>query len=190
MHPVAPADAGHATDKRAGREETVEVAVAPVIDALCEDARQRIAVLSAAAERDAAAELDRARDEAAAILERARADGERAATQRAAADVAAAHRDARRVVLAARREAYLTVRRRALEVLARRGDTEEARRLGTVLEELASARVGPTPTVRHSGPGALTVVASSGKRRAVIGPDELVDRALRTLAVEVAALWA
>jgi vacuolar-type H+-ATPase subunit E/Vma4 len=189
MHPVAPAHDGPTTKRRAGRHETVAAAVAPVVGALSEDARQRIATVSAAAERDAAAELDRARNEAAAILEKAGADGERAAAQRAAAEVAAAHRDAHRSVLAARREAYLGVRRRALEVLTRRGETEEGQRLGAVLEQLACARVGPSPTVRRSGPGSLIVAASSGRRRAVIGPDELVDRALRALDNEVATLW-
>ena len=163
--------------------------VAPVVDALGDDARLKGAVILAAAEQDAAATLARARDEAAAVLAQARADGERAAARRAAAEVAAAHRAARRDILAARRRAYLTVRRRAIEELARLGDTEEGRHLGAVLEELARARVGPSPSVHHSGPGALTVTASSGKRRAVIGPDELVDRALRAVAHEVATLW-
>lgn len=187
--PIAPGNP-RLTSRRRASPTTVATAVAPVGEALLDDARRHAATASAAAEHDAEAELARARDEASAILDEARADGARAAAQRADAEVAAAHREARGVVLAARREAYLTVRRRALEALAQRGGTPEGRRLGDLLEALARERVGPTPTVRRSGPGDLDVVAASGNRRAAIGPAELVDRSLRVLADQVATLWA
>ncbi len=165
-------------------------AVTPVAEALLDDARRQAAAVSAAADGDAESELRRAREEAAHILREARTEGRRAAARRATAEVAAAHREARDAMLSARRDAYLEVRRRAVEALAQQADTPAGRRLGRRLESLARARVDPSAVVRRSGPGSLTVSATSGNRRAVIGATDLVDAALRALAEQVATLWA
>jgi len=164
-------------------------ALAAVADALAKDAGRRAETARAAAERDARAELARANDVAQRMLAEARADGTRAASQQAELDLAAATRQARGTVLATRRTAYHAVRRRALELLEQRADSPAGRQLGDLLEHLARARIGPSATVRRTGPGSLGVVATSENRRAVIGPAELVDATLRALADEVATLW-
>jgi len=164
-------------------------ALASVADALAADAGQHAETVRSAAERDARAELARANDVAQRMLAEARADGTRAASQQAELDLAAATRQARGTVLAAQRTAYDAVRRRALELLEQRAGSPAGRQLGVLLEHLARARIGPPATVHRTGPGSLGVVATSGNRRAVIGPAELVDAALDALADEVAALW-
>lgn len=163
--------------------------LAPVVDALRADSHRRATAIVSAARRDANEDLARAAGEATRILEQARADGVRAAERRGAGDLGAARRDAQAAVLAARHQVYLALRRRALERLSEQGGGEAGRRLGDLLETLARDAVGPSASVHRSGSGGLSVVATSGSRRAAIGPDELVDDALDVLADEVAALW-
>jgi len=163
--------------------------LAPVVGALFDSARRRAQAASAAAARDVHSELERAHSEAARILGEARADGARAAAQRADVQLAAVHREAREVILTARRTAYDTLRRRVIEALERQGATPAGRQLGVLLETLARERVGAPSSVRRTGPGALSVQATAGNRRAAIGPAELVDAAFRALSSEVESLW-
>jgi len=188
---LAPPPAGGPTRGRGRHRDASAIAatVVPVAEALTEDARRSAEAVLAAAERDARAELARANDVAQRMLAEARADGTRAASEQADLDLAVAARQARAAVLAARRAAYDALRRRALELLEQRATSPSGRRLGDLLEHLARARVGPSARVHRAGPGSLDVTATSGNRRAVIGPAQLVDDALRTMADEVATLW-
>jgi len=169
---------------------TMAADLGPVVDALVDAARTRAQAVSVAADHDVAAELAQAHDAAERILGEARADGTRAAEQRAARQLAGARREAREVVLAARRAAYETLRRQAIEALERHGATPAGRQLGELLETMARARVGTQCTVSRSGRGALGVLATSDHRRAAIGPATLVDWALQARATQVESLWA
>jgi len=169
---------------------TVQTALVPVADALLAAARASARTTLSDAEADARAELARARAEADHILDEARAEGAEAATKTAAGQLAAARRQAREMILGARRRAYDAVRSGAIEQLAREASTPEGRRLAERLEVLVRDRVGPSASVRRSGPDTVTAVAEDANRRAVLGPEALVDHALMSLADEIDAVWA
>jgi len=168
----------------------LEAALVPVVDALITTAEARVRDECAAAEAGARGELERARTEAARLLDEARADGARAAERTAAMQLAKARRAARETVLSARRRAYDTLRRSAVEALVQRASTPEGRWLGERLAVLVRDRVGPSASAHRAGRGQLEAVAEAGHRRAVLGPGELVDQVLESLATEIEALWA
>ncbi len=158
-------------------------------DALLDTARASARMTFSDAEGDARAELASARAKAEHLLDEARAEGVEAATTTAAAQLAAARREAREMILGARRRAYDAVRSGAIEQLARDASTPEGRRLAHRLVVLVRDRVGPSASVRRSGPDTVTAVAQDANRRAVLGPDALVDHALMCLADEIEAVW-
>lgn len=162
----------------------------PVAHALLTAARASAQATLSDAEGDARAELTRAHAEAERLLDEARAEGVEAATKTAAAQLAEARRLAHEKILGARRRAYDAVRRGAIEQLARAASTPEGRRLTDRLTVLVRDRVGPTASVRRSGPDTVTAVAENANRRAVLGPEALVDHALMSLADDIEAVWA
>jgi len=167
----------------------LEAALAPVVDALIASADARARDERAAAQADAHAELARARAEAAGLLGEARTDGALAADHTVAVQLAEARRAARETILSARRDAYETLRRRTVEALELHTATPAGRWLGERVAALVRDRVGAAATVHRAGPGQLAAVAESGHWRAALGPAELVDQALESLATEIVALW-
>lgn len=168
----------------------VEAALAPVADAILVAARARAARERAAAEQEASAELANARSDAERLLADARAEGARAAAELAASELVTARRESREALLAARRLAYETLRRAAVESLERRASTPEGRRLAERTAALVRERVGVPATAPETVPDSLVALAELGNRRAELGPAALVDWALGSLAAEVERLWA
>jgi len=168
----------------------LESELAPVVAALWVSARSRANAISEASEQGAAAELARAGAEAERILRQARLDGTAAADQTAAILIANARRQAHEVVLLARTAAYQALRTRTLDALQEQASTPEGRRLAELLEALVRRRVGATTLARPGGAGGLSAAAERDNRRASIGPEQLLDRALQALAGEVESLWA
>jgi vacuolar-type H+-ATPase subunit E/Vma4 len=165
----------------------LRTALEPVAAALLAAAQARVDAVLTDAENDAAIELDRARAEAKRIIVTARAEGRELAERVAALELADARREASGLVLAAHRRAFATLRMRAIEALIAEADTPSGRELGEWIVEAVRRRVGAEATVTRVG---LSVEAASGNRRAILGPTELIDAALESLAVDVEALWA
>lgn len=164
-------------------------ALAPVAEGLLGAAAAGARRTRAAADADVDAEIASARAKAAHLVAEARAEGERAAARIAASQLTAARQGAREAVLAARRQTYENLRRDAVDALVRAASTARAAWLGQRLAELAAERLGPAARVSRTGRGGLTAVAESGNRRAVIGPEELVDEVLATMGTQIEDLW-
>lgn len=172
------------------RDASIEAALTPVAGSLLDLAAASAERARAEADADAAHALSRARADAAQILADARAEGARVAARAGAIQLIGARREAREAVLEARRRAYEALRQRAVEAVVAEAATTAGGWLGERLEELVRSRVGPGASTRRVGAGDLTAIAEAGHRRAVLGPEDLVDEVLASMATEIEGLWA
>ncbi len=173
----APAVAGWAGD------------LTPVEAALREAAARHAAVVRARADEEAAAVSARAARESADVLQRARGQGTAAARAAARGRLAEARRRGGTSVLAARDEAYRSLRSGVLAELQARLDTPDGVRLRSYLLARV-ARRGGAPAVEQPGPdGTWRAVSGSGATVAAVDLEAVVDQVLRRFAPEVAGLW-
>ncbi len=125
---------------------------------------------------------------AAAVVERARADGAAEADREMTRDGARERRRARRIVLDARRRAYERLRvdvHAAIESTDRRSEYEA---LLDRLEGLAHEQLGDRARVERDPAGGGLIAEIDG-RRVDYTLDALVERCLRGLGAEVERLW-
>jgi vacuolar-type H+-ATPase subunit E/Vma4 len=171
----------------AGPPDAVDAALAPVRTALVAAAEADAAATLAAADAEAAATVAAAEARAAELVARARADGAADAESMLAADRARGRREGRRIVLAARSQAYdgLRHRARAAVVALRTDPAYEA-----IVEGLAGrarALLGADAVItRHPYGG---VLGSAPGRRCDLSLPTLADRAFDSLGPEVERLW-
>jgi vacuolar-type H+-ATPase subunit H len=167
--------------------DPVDAALAPVRTALVAAAQADAAAALAAAEAEATATVAAAEAQAAELVARARAEGAADAEAMLAADRARGGREARRIVLAARRQAYDLLRGRARAgVAALRADPAYPailERLTARARALLGADAGIAP---HPDGG---VLASAPGRRCDLSLPALADRAVDSLGPEVERLW-
>lgn len=164
-----------------------EDSLAPVREALLGEARRRARELRAGAAADARAVVAAAHREAAEILSRARADGESDGRSAAAGRRAEADRAARATVLAAQCEVHAEFRQRVRdEVCALRRDPLYPSLLRT-LQLMARAAAGPSAEVATDPAGGA--VARAPGRRADCSLPRLAERAADALGAEVSSLW-
>jgi len=136
-----------------------------------------------------ASELADARREADAILAQARADGIAEAERQMATAQARGQRGARRIVLAARSEAYQDLCDQArVAVLGLRGSSEYPRLLDR-LERLARERLGEGVAIERDPPDRGGVIAEAQGRRVDHSLVALVERSIAGLGEEVERLW-
>lgn len=167
--------------------------LSPVAEALAQSARSRSEVLLSDARREAFNDLEEARAEAERILNEARIEGEASASRSAAIMSARTSRQAHEEVLAARRIALETLRRRATESLEQKLTTSGGVILVDVLQTIANARVGlapPPPGVGNHSVATGVISAERANRRATASLEDLVDSVLNLLAPKVESLWA
>jgi vacuolar-type H+-ATPase subunit H len=156
--------------------------------ALDDDAKAKGRGKLAQASDEADRVLEEARAEAEKIVRSARDEGIAAGARLGSATRAAARRDAREIVLGARDEAYRLLRRRVLDELARRKDTDEASSLNSRLERSAIGLLGRGTTLSRD-PLGVGLVADSGARRVDSSAEQLVDACLTELGLVVERLW-
>jgi vacuolar-type H+-ATPase subunit E/Vma4 len=158
-------------------------------EALLAEARQEADRLLAEAEAEARAILERAGEHADTIVSRAREDGRAEGRVAASREEAQARMLARLEVLAARREVYEELGRRArAAALALRDDPGYP----TLLERLAAAArrdLGAAAEVETDPDGAGGVRARAGSRRVDYTLATLADRCLRGLGPTARRLW-
>lgn len=160
----------------------------PLRDALLAEARAEAARTLAQADADAAATIAAARAEAEALVEQARADGAAAAEIEGAHVQAQARRAARAAVLAAQRELYDELCRRAFDEAAALRGTAVWETLLSHLEAAARSQLGPAARVE--------VDPATGVRAYLNGTSVdyslsvVVDRALERLGARTEELWA
>jgi len=162
----------------------------PVEEALLERGRREAEQMVDAGEADARRTVAEARAQADEMRARARAEGEAAAERAASADLLLARAEARALVLRARRTAFDSLRKGAIDELEECRDTPPVRLLADRLAVLARRRVGEPAIVRRSGPGGLDVSAEASGRRAVIRLAALIDHELGAMGTKVEELWA
>lgn len=161
--------------------------LAPVCEALLQQARADAEATVAAARSEDAVVLAAAEREAAAVLERAAADRAAVARSRRARRLIEAHRQGQSAVLAARREAYEELRRRAL---ATAGVARDSPHYGELCERLAAAvRAQLGAEARLSEPPEGGVRGQAGNRSVDYSLPALVDRCLQCLGGELEELW-
>ena len=159
-----------------------------VAAALDEDARASGAGRLDKASQEATRLLETTREEAERIVQEARDEGTAIGARLVAATRAAARRDAREIVLRARDDAYRALRRRVLEELARRSDTDEVARLNLSLDRRAMRLLGSGATLRRD-PLGVGLVAAAGAHRIDSSAESLVDACLDGLGQELERLW-
>lgn len=165
------------------------VAAEPLRDAILGDARAEAQRVLARADEQAAAKLRDAEERGRTLVEQARADGVAAAGIAGSHEEARARRVARAAVLAARRELYEELTRRARS--AAQGLRQEAG-YPTLLERLtraARAQLGPGAELEVDPPDAGGVRASNGGRHVDYTLDALAGRCLERLGAGVEGLW-
>jgi vacuolar-type H+-ATPase subunit E/Vma4 len=156
---------------------------------LGEEAQARIDRRLARARADAEALVARARREAEAQVERARVEGTADADRAMAVDLLDAKRRARRLLLEAERAAYQGLRAAAREAVdGLRGD-ETYRRLLDRLEAAARAQLGPDARIVRD-PSEGGVIGEAGGRRVDYSLPALVERAVDSVAADLARTWA
>jgi hypothetical protein len=161
----------------------------PLRDATLAQARADADAMLADAGRRAEARIAAARKEGAALVRQARVDGAAAAAIEGAHDEAAARRTARALVLAAERELY--------DELCRRADDDAYALRGTngyaaLLEQLSDAarrQLGDGARLDVDPEGLGGVRGSSNGRSVDYTLSTLVDRALDRLGARTEALW-
>jgi vacuolar-type H+-ATPase subunit E/Vma4 len=158
-------------------------------DALLGDAREAAQRRLDEAEAQARAHVEDARRQAADTIARARARGEAEGRVEAAHEEAQVRAFARMDVLAAQREAFDELGRRAREAaLALRGEPGYAE----LLEHLVAAArrdLGEAAELEIDPPGAGGVRARAGSRRVDYTLPALADRCVAQLGGGVARLW-
>jgi len=165
------------------------VAAEPLREALLDQTRAETDERLAAADRRAEALLLDAEERGAALAERARAEGAAAARLAGAHDEARARRRARSLVLAARRELYEELRRRALEAAHALRDDSAYPALLDGLAAVARAQLGEDAELEIDPPdGGLR--ASCGARHVDYTLGALVERSLDQLGDRLERLWA
>ena len=168
--------------------EHVAAALEPVRERLLRSARADAEELLARADQEAGALLDAATARAVAILDDARKQGEADAAQGRAAELTRVRRTNRARELAARRQAYEELRRRAIERVRELRHTTDYPAIRDRLTRRAHRLLGPDAEVaEHPGGG---IVAHAPGRRADCTLDALAARALDRLGAETETLWA
>lgn len=166
--------------------DAVDAALAPVRAALIAAAETDAAALLAAADTGDGAVAE-ARARAAKLVADARAEGAADAAAVLAADSARAHRDGRRIVLAAKKEAYEQLRRQARAAATALREDPAYERLRDRLAARATALLGPGVTITEHPDGG--VVGSVRGRRCDLSLPAIADRAVDALGPEVERLW-
>jgi vacuolar-type H+-ATPase subunit E/Vma4 len=180
-----------AVSRRSSRGETKTLAVLlePVRAALLTDASEEADRVLAAADREAAEITASADAEMAAARQRAEGRGRRSAEARADQLLAQARSDAHRHVLetkeAIRRRLVAAVHEAALGL---RND-ERYPMLLDRLEAMARRQLGADATIERDPPDVGGVRAGTADRRVDYSLIALSDRALQTMADEMARLW-
>ncbi|MGZ4201367.1 MAG: V-type ATP synthase subunit E family protein [Thermoleophilaceae bacterium] len=158
-------------------------------DALLEDARTRAREIVAAGEAEAAQQTGPARRQAEEILAAARAQGESEGRREAAREEAAEHAAARATVLAAQRESYDELCRRArVAALSLRSEPDYAR----LLEHLSAAArqgLGEDAELELDPPELGGVRASAGTRALDYTLVAIAERCVDGLGPRLTALW-
>ncbi|MEU8875949.1 hypothetical protein AB0D24_33320 [Streptomyces javensis] len=162
-------------------------ALAPVRAALLRTARDEAQGLLERADREAAALLGEARATARSLLEEGSRQGEQDGAAAARTIRAGARRAARARTLAARREAYEELRRRAFARGRELRDSATYPAARDRLRRRALRLLGPDAEVTEAPDGG--VVGRAAGRRAECTLDGLTARALDRLGVEVETLW-
>ncbi|MDF3293291.1 hypothetical protein [Streptomyces silvisoli] len=163
-------------------------ALEPVRDALLRAARKDAEAVLTEAHRAAAAVLDEAQARATAILDEARTQGTADGTADGAALRVRARRTVRARELAARREAYDELRRRATARVRRLRTESEYPSMRDELVARARQLLGADASVSEDPDGG--VVATAPGRRVDLTLDALAGRALERFAAQVETLWA
>jgi hypothetical protein len=169
----------------AGR--VAEQPLLPVREFLLRRARDDAAAIVAAATRDAAATTAAARRRAAETLAAARSAGEADGAVAAGERRARMHRQARRIVQAARRDAYHLLLDRCRSAAGALKHEPGYPELLARLTEAAAAAAGKGARVTERPAGG--VVAEGGGRRVDLTLDRLAVRAVEELGSEVEQLW-
>jgi hypothetical protein len=158
-------------------------ALEPVRAALLARARRRADQLRSEADDAARQLLAAARDAGDQLRNAARTQGEADARVAVRVAQARARQRARGIVLAAQREVYEELRRRAIAAVG----TELARPAARArLAATLHGRLGPGAELTDTGGGGMTAATSDG-RLVTATPEELVDRALAVIDLE--QLW-
>lgn len=139
------------------------------------------------ARREAAAIIERGREQARQLTEKASVTGEAAGASAAAEQQAALQRGLRREVLAAKDDAYQQWRRRAREAVLRLRDEPDYPRWCRALRDAAAVALGDGAEVTEHPEGG--VVAQLGSRRLDLSLPAIADRALDETAADVDELW-
>lgn len=161
--------------------------LAPVRDALLDQARRAAADMRNAASADAAEAVAKARRRAAEILAEAERQGAADGAALAAVERMRARRKAREIVLRAQRAAYDELRRRARAAVTELRDHSSYPVLRYRLARLARSRAGPGATLSEHPDGGVLAVTQD--RRVDCSLGMLADRALEALGAEVEGLW-
>ncbi|MCC9177949.1 hypothetical protein [Arthrobacter sp. zg-Y750] len=164
-----------------------DAALAPVRQALAQDADTAAARTIAAARQQATDTMSRAQAEADGILAAARRDGAEAARAEAAASSARARRQARRTVLAEQEHLRSLLQAQVLEQARElRRDPRYPQILRRLTAE-ADRLLGPMASVTESYKGGVT--GSAGSRRVDLSLPTLALQAMDDHAGEVRRLW-
>jgi vacuolar-type H+-ATPase subunit E/Vma4 len=157
-------------------------------EALLSRARADAAATLAAADTSSAEAMTEAQHEADAILAEARATGRADAAVVLAGERARAARTARGVILAAQREAYEAMRRRARDAVSGLRDDPSYPALLEALRRRARLELGPEAVLREHPRGG--VVGEGAGRRVEYTLDDLADEVVDRLGPELDGVWA
>jgi vacuolar-type H+-ATPase subunit E/Vma4 len=135
-----------------------------------------------------AARLADAYRQAEELVRRAREEAGAQAAVAVARRRVRAEREHRSLVLQAERDVYETFRRRALEEVQARRDTDAYRSLRERLTALAREQLGEGCTIEED-PAGGGLVATAGSRRVDYTLPALVDRVIASLGTRVEELW-
>lgn len=160
-----------------------------VVDALLEDARADGAKLVADARAEVDADLAAARAAAREESARARREGTAEAEAQLAVERALSRREARECVLAARREVWEELRRRARAASVALRESPEYADLLARLSALAREQLGSDARLRVEPDGAAGLVAESGERLVDYRLEAVAERFLHELGDDVEELW-
>lgn len=169
-------------------ETPVAAALAPVRAALLAAARAQAQRLLAEADAETAATLAAARAQAAAMVEQARTEGAADAAIALAGARARARREARAIAMAARRDAYLSLRKASRAAVRRLRDDPAYPGLRDGLAAAVRGRLGADPVLVEGAAGRM--VAETAGRRVDYSLDGFADRAVDALGTELEELWA
>ena len=164
-------------------------ALEPVHRALLEDATTEADRIIAAADGEAARLTADAEAEAAAQIRRAEQRGATSAQVRADQTLAEARTDTHREILHVKDDIRRRLHRAAGAAALGLGDDARYPDLIDALEELARNQLGRTAQIERDPGGLGGIIAVDGSRRVDYTLPSLAERALESLADEVAPLW-